>query len=127
MIRVLTGALVAVTLSSVYADAHPLSAQQPSERPFWRPVVMGTYGMVAAEHPLEAVAGMDILRAGGNAFDAAAAVFYMTTVVEQHQAAAKSGEHTTGIRRAPIEDDGETKENDLVAGEGQNDPPGPSS
>jgi gamma-glutamyltranspeptidase/glutathione hydrolase len=42
--------------------------------------------MVAAEHPLETIAGMEILRAGGNAFDAAAAVFYMTTVVEQHQA-----------------------------------------
>jgi gamma-glutamyltranspeptidase/glutathione hydrolase len=27
-----------------------------------------------------------ILEAGGNAFDAATAVFYMTTVVEQHQA-----------------------------------------
>ena len=47
---------------------------------------MGTHGMVAAEHPLEALAGWEILEAGGNAFDAAAAVFYMTTVVEQHQA-----------------------------------------
>ena len=47
---------------------------------------MGTFGMVTAEHPLEAIAGMEILRAGGNAFDAAAAVFYMTGVVEQHQA-----------------------------------------
>ena len=63
-----------------------LSAQEPDDRPFWRPVVMGTFGMVAAEHPLEAIAGMEILRNGGNAFDAAAAVFYMTTVVEQHQA-----------------------------------------
>lgn len=61
-------------------------ADSPADRPFWRPVVMGTMGMVAAEHPLEAVAGMRILEAGGNAFDAAAAVFYMTTVVEQHQA-----------------------------------------
>ncbi|MDA2937951.1 gamma-glutamyltransferase [Acidobacteria bacterium AH-259-A15] len=63
-----------------------LQAQHPSERPFWRPVVMGTKGMVAAEHPLEAVAGMKVLEAGGNAIDAAVAVFYMTTVVEQHQA-----------------------------------------
>ena len=63
-----------------------LVAQEPDGRPFWRPVVMGTFGMVAAEHPLETIAGMEILRAGGNAFDAAAAVFYMTTVVEQHQA-----------------------------------------
>ena len=63
-----------------------LSAQESDDRPFWRPVVMGTFGMVAAEHPLEAIAGMEILKDGGNAFDAAAAVFYMTTVVEQHQA-----------------------------------------
>ena len=47
---------------------------------------MGTHGMVAAEHPLEARAGLHVLEAGGNAFDAAVAVFYMTTVVEQHQA-----------------------------------------
>ena len=63
-----------------------VAAQERDERAFWRPVVMGTFGMVAAEHPLETIAGMEILRAGGNAFDAAAAVFYMTTVVEQHQA-----------------------------------------
>jgi gamma-glutamyltranspeptidase/glutathione hydrolase len=42
--------------------------------------------MVAAEHPLEAIAGMKALEGGGNAVDAAVAVFYMTTVVEQHQA-----------------------------------------
>ena len=61
-------------------------AQDNSHRPFWRPVVMGTHGMVVAEHPLEAVAGMKVLEAGGNAIDAAVAVFYMTSVVEQHQA-----------------------------------------
>jgi gamma-glutamyltranspeptidase / glutathione hydrolase len=49
-------------------------------------VVQGTHGMVAAEHPQQALAGFDALRAGGNAFDAALAVFYMTAVVEQHQA-----------------------------------------
>ncbi|MGH9658508.1 MAG: gamma-glutamyltransferase family protein, partial [Bryobacteraceae bacterium] len=55
-------------------------------QPQWRTVVMGTNGMVAAEHPLEARAGMRVLEAGGNAIDAAVATFYMTTVVEQHQA-----------------------------------------
>jgi gamma-glutamyltranspeptidase/glutathione hydrolase len=49
-------------------------------------VVLGTHGMVAAEHPLEAMAGFELLRSGGNAIDAAVAVFYMTSVVEQHQA-----------------------------------------
>ena len=63
-----------------------LRAQGLPERPFWRTVVMGTQGMVAAEHPLEALAGFEVLRAGGNAIDAAVAVFYMTSVVEQHQA-----------------------------------------
>ena len=56
------------------------------DQPFWRPVIMGTNGMVAAEHPLEARVGMKVLEAGGNAIDAAVAVFYMTSVVEQHQA-----------------------------------------
>ena len=74
-----TAVLLALSCSS-------LSAQAPADAPFWRPVVMGTFGMVAAEHPLEAMAGWQVLEAGGNAFDAATAVFYMTTVVEQHQA-----------------------------------------
>lgn len=52
----------------------------------WRTVVMGTNGMVAAEHPLQAMAGLDVLKAGGNAIDAAVATFYMTGVTEQHQA-----------------------------------------
>lgn len=63
-----------------------LWAQDPAQRPFWRTVVMGTSGMVAAEHPLEALAGFEVLRSGGNAVDAAVAAFYMTSVVEQHQA-----------------------------------------
>jgi len=66
--------------------AAPLMAAEPSERPFWRTVVMGTNGMVAAEHPLECRAAIKALEAGGNAIDAAVAAFYMTTVVEQHQA-----------------------------------------
>lgn len=77
-------ALVAATTCAPAMAQAP--ARSPSETPFWRPVVMGTSGMVAAEHPLEAMAGWQVLEAGGNAFDAAAAVFYMTTVVEQHQA-----------------------------------------
>jgi gamma-glutamyltranspeptidase/glutathione hydrolase len=63
-----------------------LAAQTaPADRPFWRTVVMGTHGAVAAEHPLEARAAMRVLENGGNAFDAAVALFYMTGVVEQHQ------------------------------------------
>jgi gamma-glutamyltranspeptidase/glutathione hydrolase len=61
-------------------------AQSKADRPVWRPVVMGTQAMIAAEHPLEAMAAQKVLEAGGNAVDAAVAAFYMTTVVEHHQA-----------------------------------------
>ena len=63
-----------------------LTADKPKDRPYWRTVVMGTNGIVAAEHPLECRAAIKALEAGGNAIDAAVASFYMTTVVEQHQA-----------------------------------------
>ena len=53
----------AMLLSIATLDVNGLFAQQPHEKLFWRPVVMGTFGMVAAEHPLEMIAGMDILRA----------------------------------------------------------------
>src|SRR5687768_10651758 len=47
-----------------------------------RPVVSGTQGIVAAGHPLVAMAGMRMLLAGGNAFDAAAAAGFAAAVVE---------------------------------------------
>src|SRR5689334_23610911 len=47
-----------------------------------RPVVSGTQGIVAAGHPLVAMAGMRMLMAGGNAFDAAAAAGFAAAVVE---------------------------------------------
>jgi gamma-glutamyltranspeptidase/glutathione hydrolase len=47
-----------------------------------RPVVSGTQGVVAAGHPLVAMAGMRTLMAGGNAFDAAAAAGFAAAVVE---------------------------------------------
>jgi len=39
-----------------------------------RPLIMGRRGAVASNHPVATAAGMDILRAGGNAADAAVAV-----------------------------------------------------
>ncbi len=61
-------------------------AQSDAGAPTWRPVVMGKNGMVAAEHPLQAVTGLRVLQSGGNAVDAAVAVFYMTAVTEPSEA-----------------------------------------
>ncbi|MHB1989028.1 MAG: gamma-glutamyltransferase family protein [Acidimicrobiales bacterium] len=50
-----------------------------------RPELAGTLGMVAATDWLAAQAGMAMLEAGGNAFDAAAAAGFVLEVVEPHQ------------------------------------------
>jgi gamma-glutamyltranspeptidase len=47
-----------------------------------RPLIMGSNGAVAANHPLATQAGLDILRAGGNAIDAAVAIGLALGVVE---------------------------------------------
>jgi gamma-glutamyltranspeptidase/glutathione hydrolase len=53
-----------------------------AERATTRPVVAGTQGVVTAGHPLVAMAGMRMLLAGGNAFDAAVAAGFAAAVVE---------------------------------------------
>ena len=53
-----------------------------TERATTRPVVAGTQGVVAAGHPLVTMAGMRMLLAGGNAFDAAVAAGFAAAVIE---------------------------------------------
>jgi gamma-glutamyltranspeptidase/glutathione hydrolase len=48
-----------------------------------RPPVMGRNGAVSAGHPLVTSAAMEILQAGGNAFDAGVAAMFVGGVVEQ--------------------------------------------
>ena len=47
--------------------------------------VLATHGMVASEHPLVSQTGIDILRRGGNAFDAALAMSALLPVVKPHR------------------------------------------
>src|SRR5438477_743773 len=47
-----------------------------------RPIVSGTNGVISSGHPLVSMAGMRMLPAGGNAFDAAAAAGFAAAVVE---------------------------------------------
>src|SRR5262245_31188990 len=50
----------------------------------YRPTLMGTRGMIVTEHYLSSEAGMRILHAGGNAFDAAVAATLAEGVLNPH-------------------------------------------
>ncbi len=50
----------------------------------WRPPLIGRNGAVGANHPLAMQAGLDVLREGGNAVDAAVAISLTLGVVEPH-------------------------------------------
>jgi gamma-glutamyltranspeptidase/glutathione hydrolase len=49
-----------------------------------RPLIMGRHGAVATNHPVATQAGLDVLRAGGSAADAAVAISLTLGVVEPH-------------------------------------------
>jgi gamma-glutamyltranspeptidase/glutathione hydrolase len=72
-----TGAIVLGVLACPQAQDNPQATSGS-----WRPTIVALHGMVAAGHPLAAEAGMRILRAGGNAIDAAIATWAVQGEVE---------------------------------------------
>jgi gamma-glutamyltranspeptidase / glutathione hydrolase len=50
----------------------------------FRPTIMGTHGMVATEHYLSALIGVEVLKHGGNAVDAAVAATFAEGVLNPH-------------------------------------------
>jgi gamma-glutamyltranspeptidase/glutathione hydrolase len=72
--------VVAVVLASV---GYPRAQDNPQANSgSWRPTIVAQHGMVAAGHPLAAEAGTRILKAGGNAMDAAIATWAVQGEVE---------------------------------------------
>src|SRR4051812_50097392 len=80
MTRKQASVILVVVLAAL---AHPRAQNNPQATSgSWRPTIVAQHGMVAAGHPLAAEAGMRILKAGGNAIDAAIATWAVQGEVE---------------------------------------------
>jgi len=75
--HVFIAVLVVVSIGRPQAQNNPQATSGS-----WRPTIVAQHGMVAAGHPLAAEAGMRILKAGGNAIDAAIATWAVQGEVE---------------------------------------------
>src|SRR5216110_2393468 len=82
------------------------------DRATTRPVVSGTQGVVSAGHPLVSMAGMRMLLAVGNAFDAAVAAGFAAAVVEPTASYTLCGECVAVVH------DARTRQTHVLSGQG---------
>ena len=68
-----------------------------------RPVVSGTHGVISSGHPLTSMAGMRMLLAGGNAFDAMVAAVFAAAVIEPIASYSLGAEPVRPIRSASFD------------------------